>query len=181
MKALIGILTIFTLLAACQEDESSGGEPAVYYDYFRVIDAETNKDLFLSHPEYKLDSFKINQKSLKVDVNIEDLPWYTPPYTVTDTAIIFKPTDINDFNLLKFSENDIDTVEQVRKCGSTMNGEDCSILYNSKVFYNGRLADEFDFENNEGLFLQLLKTNGPRSNSPNEDTYIITFEKVFKE
>ena len=173
MRTLLILLIECSLLSACKEEPSGGGDPAVYYDYFRFVDAATGKDLFLGSNRYHLDSL---QRFVK-DINGQISPVENLPYTENDTAIIFRTLGFYEFSLYKFSEYDIDTVENVRKCEKTVGGEDCSIVYNSKIYYNGTLVDEFDFEHDKELFMRLLETNGPTSGSPNKDTYIITFRK----
>ncbi|WKN46283.1 hypothetical protein [Tunicatimonas pelagia] len=176
MKVLTFLMGIF-LLAACQDEDSSGGEPAVYFDYFVVENIDTGEDIFLSSNMYNPDSLQFLVKNIDSQLTLLG----NIPYIETDSAVIFGPLDFHEFNLLDFREGDVDSVEHIRVCGTTQGERDCSILYKSTFYYNGALVDEFDFEDNEDLFLELVRFNGSQSNSPNENTYIFTFKKEIEE
>ena len=177
MKILTIILTAFFLLAACREDESSGGEPAVIYDFFRVVDSSTGEDLFINKPTLNPEEVELFMKNRSNEwVNL-DLT-----YTEFDNHTVFGPVVfINDTYFmykLELPNGDTDTI-QVEATGDA-NYDDVF-----KFYYNGELNEEYDFTDEEFsdsyAEANSAYSRGELRDLPDENTYIITFEKIVKE
>jgi hypothetical protein len=171
MRILLIALLSIVVLSSCKENEPSGGEPDTYSEYFTVVDATNGKDLFINNTSYNPDSLVYYVE----DVNQTIILVGNPLYTVTDSAVIFGPIGLHEFNLLQFNESNIDTVETVKKfdeCGSEcLRGE----LF--QYYYNGNLIQEYNFEENPGLWNTFTRRNSDVALSTETAPMILVFEK----
>ena len=187
MKTLTILIGIF-LLAACREDEPSEGIPTDYTEFFNIVDASTGEDWFLSHPSYNPEDVKLIVRNFS-DELIEtglDHREYEGKVVFGSAPLKFGITqdDYSTTFILQLNQEDADTIvtkAQIRECGYQCEDR----VENIKFYYNEALADEYNFVDNNEFIIRLGKHNASHladaGELPNENTYIITFEKVVKE
>ena len=171
MKTILIALLGIIVLSSCKENEPSGGEPDTYSEYFMVVDATTGNDLFIDNPSYDPDSLVYYVE----DINQSVILVGNPVYTVTDSAVIFGPIGLHEFNLLQFSKTDIDTVESVKifdECGS-----ECLRAELFQYYYNGDLIQEYNFVENPGLWNTFTRRNSDVALSTETAPMTLVFEK----
>lgn len=176
MYYLFFIFLFFTI--SCKEEER--GEPAIFENYFQIVDAATGKDWFLTHSDYHLDSVKLSAYDEKD--SLVELPLY---YKQIGDKIAFGPLlwissrPEETRYLLQLSADDADTLQWVgKKCdgcqGKYLGYESFSFYYNDKlaVYLDFHLEDDTKAE--DWIIHRLTTTNRTLTDS----TYVMTFEKV---
>lgn len=167
--ALLGI----SLLSSCRE-ESLGGEPQVFYDYFKIVDASTGEDYFLVNPDenpvnlhvyWRNRSGEFIESEEIIYKNVNGNLVFGPVYLVNDDESVYQ---------IELPNGDLDTIH----VEATGDGDLDDIF---RFYYNSRLTDVFDFTDDE--FRSSYRANipfdnnGVRTDLPNENTIVVTFEK----
>ncbi len=173
MKTLLIALLGISILSACRED-SFRGEPAVIYDYFKIVDASTGEDYFLSNPDEDPENLHVYWRNYSSEViRLDDIT-----YKNINGNLVFGPIglveDDEPVYQIELPNGDIDTI----RVEATGDGDLDDIF---SFYYNDRLTDVFDFTDGE-LGRQYASTNaaynkGELRDLPQDDTYVVTFEK----
>jgi hypothetical protein len=173
MKIILIALLGISVLSSCRE-ESLGGEPQVFYDYFKIVDASTGEDYFLANPDEDPENLHVYWRDRSGNFVISN----EVIYRSVNKSFIFGPLfftdDPENVYQLKFPNGDIDTI-QVEATGD---GDFDDIF---SFYYNSRLTDVFDFTDDE--FRSSYRANipfdnnGVRTDLPNENTIVVKFEK----
>jgi len=173
MKTLLIALLGISVLSSCRE-EYLGSEPLVFYDYFKIVDTSTGEDYFLSNPGedpenlhvyWKNHSGELIQSEEILYKNVNGNLVFGPVYLVNDDEPVYQ---------IELPNGDMDTVY----VEATGDGNLDDVF---RFYYNDRLTDVFDFTDGE-LGRQYASTNaaynkGELRDLPQEDTYVVTFEK----
>ena len=180
---LLALFLVALASFACQEDEPDGGEPLFYDDYFRVVDAETGEDWFVTHPNYDAESVEmsiVDPNGVTIDRDI--------PVQQLDGETVFGPALLNSalpnetevIYYLAFDSQDVDTLRrEAVRCNDDCSAGNYEGVSSLTYYYNGELMEYLDFRFDpadvpEGsLVYRLAGTNQTLTDS----TYIMTFEK----
>jgi len=147
----------------------------VYYDFFRIIDASTQEDFFLNNPNIEPDDLRLFSRYRSDEfIEVDDFL-----YRQIDDHVIFGPLSFTlpyetTYHLV-FPNDDVDTVY----VNFTGDGRQYDDVF--RIYFNDELAQVYDFSD-EQFQNTYDKTNsayrkGQLRDLPQEDTYIVTFEK----
>ena len=174
MKTLIYLCALVVLLLSCRQEDTAAPStelPKHLVIKFQLRDAGTDRDLFLTNDNYRINSVSVYANS------IEGAPWYdTVRYQQrTDSTILNVSTVIigtqnrvrSSDIILHLTEEDYDTITVAYTADTRYEEEYEGVLSNpyittlNKVWvsYNGNLIDERDLVDDEELREATLSEN----------------------
>lgn len=160
---LTALILLSILLGSCSDD-SPNGEPHQIKLYFAIV-TEEDGDFFAANLNY--DITKVSTTGIRIDT-----------IRLLNNLNVFEVPPLSFDAKFDFGNSDIDTLKVVWEPADLGRLKSNEEIKKATFFYNNKIIETWDFENNTELLFDLAKRNVPDRDTWNNDPIIVKIIKT---